>query len=534
MKKKVLAGSMIAAVTLVVMTACAGQGNQSSKEDAVATSGIPGKEERYKLTFLSWAGDKMAEQPYAVKVMQDKFNVDITIDPEKAETYQQQLLLDIASGKVPDYWVDLKMPDYDKFVAQGIPAELSEDFIKKNAPNYYNWLVKNLGQDPFKYQRRDGKIYSLPIIWTLGSDATVVGIRNDWLKNVGITKVPETLGELEEALIKFRNNDPDKNGKKDTFGMTAKAELQPGVVPFSDIFTSIFAAFGVYPGAFTEENGKIVKGEIQPGAKDALTILNKWYKQDLIDLEFAVNKKANLEDKVISGKYGVVESNWWNFLPARAFSGGKFFEKIPGVDWALFAGPKGPNGDYGALQKNPVGNSGQQFSKKLEKDQGKLKKYLEIMDAYSFNTDVRASVIYGEKGKTYNVTPEGDYQFIPPYDQESERIKFGIGPQYPFMGSFNDYDFQTPFMTDAKYRDLRKKVEHIGKGKYDILEPVSRPLFNENKDRLDQFAVKAFIDFITGKRPISEFDAFVAEWKKMGGDQVMKEAQQKYDELFKK
>ncbi|MDQ0877589.1 hypothetical protein QFZ77_006248 [Paenibacillus sp. V4I3] len=64
--------------------------------------------------------------------------------------------------------------------------------------------------------------------------------------------------------------------------------------------------------------------------------------------------------------------------------------------------------------------------------------------------------------------------------------------------------------------------------------PVSRPVFNENKDRLDQFAVKAFIDFITGKRPISEFDAFVAEWKKMGGDQVMKEAQQKYDELFKK
>ncbi|WP_152970739.1 extracellular solute-binding protein [Bacillus sp. FJAT-28004] len=534
MKKKALAGGIIA-VALVVLTSCAGQDNPRSKGEETTASGVSSKEERLKLTFLTWDGAKMTDQPYAVKAMQDKFNVDITFQPEKGETYQQQLLLDIASGKMPDYWVDLKMPEYDKFVAQGIPAELSEDFIKQNAPNYYNWLVKNSDQeDPFIYQRRDGKIYSLPIIWTLGSDGTVVGIRNDWLKNVGITKVPETLGELEEALIKFRNDDPDKNGKKDTYGMVAKAELQPGVVPFSDMFTSIFAAFGVYPGAFTEENGVIVKGEIQPGAKDALTVLNKWYKQDLIDLEFAINKKTNIEDKIISEKFGVVESNWWNFLPARAFSGGKYYEKIPGVDWALFAGPKGPNGDYGAIQRNPVGNSGQQFAKRLEKDQEKLKKYLEVMDAYNFNKDVRASVIYGEDGTTYNITSEGDYQFIPPYDEESERIKFGIGPQYPFMGSFNDYEFQTPFMTDAKYRDLRKKVEHIGKGKYDILEPVSRPLYNEYKDRLDQFAVKAFIDFITGKRPISEFYGFVTEWKAMGGDQVMKEAKQKYDELFKK
>ena len=36
--------------------------------------------------------------------------------------------------------------------------------------------------------------------------------RDDWLKKVGIDKIPETLDEAETAFYKFRNDDPDGNG----------------------------------------------------------------------------------------------------------------------------------------------------------------------------------------------------------------------------------------------------------------------------------------------------------------------------------
>ena len=37
------------------------------------------------------------------------------------------------------------------------------------------------------------------------------------------------------------------------------------------------------------------------------------------------------------------------------------------------------------------------------------------------------------------------------------------------------------------------------------------------------------IDFITGERDISEFDAFVEEWNAAGGTQVLEEAQEYFE-----
>ncbi|HIU48197.1 MAG TPA: hypothetical protein IAB04_02410 [Candidatus Avimonoglobus intestinipullorum] len=37
---------------------------------------------------------------------------------------------------------------------------------------------------------------------------------------MGITEVPETLEEYEEAFDKIVNNDPDQNGQKDTYAIS--------------------------------------------------------------------------------------------------------------------------------------------------------------------------------------------------------------------------------------------------------------------------------------------------------------------------
>ena len=39
------------------------------------------------------------------------------------------------------------------------------------------------------------------------------------MEAVGATEAPNTLEEMEELLIKFRNEDPDGNGEKDTYAL---------------------------------------------------------------------------------------------------------------------------------------------------------------------------------------------------------------------------------------------------------------------------------------------------------------------------
>ncbi|MBB6673817.1 extracellular solute-binding protein [Cohnella nanjingensis] len=527
--------ALISLLLIAVIAGCSGSKNGSPTPNGSAAaeptaSGSPAEKapkERMKLQFWSQSPEKVVPASHAVQAVEDQYNVDIEILPRNNETYVQKLQLSITSGNAPDWFSDLDFKEYDKLVDQGVLAEIPPELLEEYAPNYMKWIKKELGDDPFRYTMRNGKNYAMPSVWTLGSKATVVGIRQDWLNKVGIDKVPETLEELEAAMVKFRNDDPDGNGKKDTYGMTGKTDY------IEDFFSPIFGAYGVYPGIFTEKDGKAVLGEIEPGAKEALALLNKWYKEGLIDPEFVINKGNNVDDKVISEKVGVVTNYWWKFTPAEAFFGGLYYDKLiannPNAKWATIGGPKGPGGDFGADQSNPVLNSGLLFSKQVDRD--KMIKYIQIFEATSFDLDLYEKINYGEEGKTFKKN-NGDIEWIPPYDKEEERIKYGAGfVQLP--GSFNDYDLLMPYMTKSKYRELRKEAESKGTGKYNLLNPIERPVFNEYKDRLDQFTKKNLVDFITGKRSVDEFDKYVEEWKQIGGDKVMAEAQQKYEEVFK-
>jgi len=532
--KHVLSGVLCMVLLGAVMSGCSGNSKKEEETKPSApnsssdqSSGTTADNKPMDLTFWSRNPEKATKDSYALKTVEQQFNVKIELTPRNDETYREKLLLDIASGKTPDWFNDQSFVDYDKFVDQGVVAEIPPELLEQYAPKYMQWLKKELGDNPFQYTMRDGKNYSMPTMWSIGPKFHSMGIRQDWLENVGITKVPETLDELGEALRKFRNDDPDKNGKKDTYGLT-------GVFP--DVFDPIFGAFGVYPNIFTEDNGRIVRGEIEPGAKEALKVLAAWYKDELIDPEIIVNKYSNVDDKIISEKAGVVTNAWWDFTPAEAFSGGDYYEKLivknPNTKWALIGAPKGPEGKSGNQQINPILNSGLQFGKQLENDREKMIRYIQIFEATSFDTPTYEKVNYGEEGVTFKKN-NGDIEWIPPYDKEEERTKYGIG-FLEFPGSFNDYDFQKPYMTRSKYMDVRNAAEATAYGKYDLLSPIQMPTNNEYADRLKQLTSKAFLDFVTGKRSIDEFDKFVEEWKKNGGDKVLEEAQKKYDEIFKK
>jgi len=49
------------------------------------------------------------------------------------------------------------------------------------------------------------------------------------------------------------------------------------------------------------------------------------------------------------------------------------------------------------------------------------------------------------------------------------------------------------------------------------------PTMEQKMTNLDKLEVDSFIKIITGEKPLDYFDEFVAQWKKLGGDQITKE-----------
>ncbi|MCQ6563249.1 extracellular solute-binding protein [Paenibacillus mendelii] len=536
-KKHGLSAFIFCMVLVLLISGCSGKSNSEApknQENAPSNDGegSDGEAAKMKLNFWTYYPEQTKTDGYFMNFLKSKFDFDAEFYVASSDTAKEKLNLAIASGDIPDWWKSLSFQEYDKLIKQDVVAEIKAEDLEQYAPKYTAFLKKVLGDDPFKYLRRDGKIYGLPGIWDLAPHGNVVGFREDWLKKVGITKTPETLEEMEEALKRFRNDDPDGNNKQDTYGITGTA----GAI--GDLFSFVFGAYGVYPGAFTEDDGKIVRGDILPGAKEALTVLNRWYSEGLIDPEFIVNKANNVQDKLAQEKSGAVGTYWFGLAQDGVFCCNDIYatlhKKNPDASFAMIPGPKGPDGDFGMLQGNALFGVDIMFGKQLENDRDKMIKYLQVFEFTSFEIESKIAITFGEEGKTFKKTADGEFEYIEPYDDQKERWKYGFDGAYSVPGGWND-DYSeelASFATkDKSLLPLRSKLMELGTGKYDILGPIDRPIYNDYKERLDKLTMQTFIDMITGKKPVSEFDNYVAEWNKIGGDKVMAEAQQAYDQL---
>ena len=112
---------------------------------------------------------------------------------------------------------------------------------------------------------------------------------------------PKTMDELRQVADAFTNKDPDKNGKKDTFGLAMYKDIFGG--GFGNV-EGLFNGFGAYPNIWIEKDGKLVYGSVQPEMKKALEFIQGLYKDGLIDPEFGV-KDANKVADVSAGKLGM-------------------------------------------------------------------------------------------------------------------------------------------------------------------------------------------------------------------------------------
>ena len=143
---------------------------------------------------------------------------DVQFDWVVTENQFEKLNVLLAAGEIPDM-IAMRMNPVQlaTYADQGVLAELSVDTIREVMPEYYAHVASFGDERVWKYGEIDGKHMGLPIISPWNIYRRGIAWNAQWLHNVGIDKVPETLDEFEEAYLKFRNDDPNQSGAKDTY-----------------------------------------------------------------------------------------------------------------------------------------------------------------------------------------------------------------------------------------------------------------------------------------------------------------------------
>ena len=89
------------------------------------------------------------------------------------------------------------------------------------------------------------------------------------------------------------------------------------------------------------------------------------------------------------------------FIPQDAFFDGSMYDvvsQIEGGELVIADAPKGPRGESGLTQENPVTGSGLLFGKHMENEPERLKRYLQVFDDGSFTEEALDLTFWGVEG----------------------------------------------------------------------------------------------------------------------------------------
>ncbi len=251
-------------------------------------------------------GDSLEDNIWS-RYLEETMNIQLEwLWSTNTDQYPQKVNIAITSDDIPDVMqvnaAQLKMM-YDNEQIMDITEVLDE-----NLAPYTKEVLNSDGGIAMDAATFDGKIYAIPKIGSPLMTAKVLWVRTDWLENLDL-ELPETVEDMRAIATAFTTQDPDGNGKDDTFGLAAYKDLYGS--GFADL-TGFFNAYHAYPGIWVEKEEGVVWGGIQPEVEEALKALNEMYTAGEIDPEFGVKDANKVNEDVSAGKFGMMFGDFWN------------------------------------------------------------------------------------------------------------------------------------------------------------------------------------------------------------------------------
>jgi len=561
---------LLATLSLFVISACSGQGKEpagsqpqsATKEEGGTTVAPPDPLGKYPetVTVTEVMGFNPPEDPRTpkgitpeqnayLKDLKEMLNIEVKYKwTVPSSQFSQKFSLALASGDLPDI-LELDGKNFEKLKKQGMLADLTEAYRDYASPTLKKYMESD-GGFAMKTYSQDGKQLGIPAFEDPFLSTQLLWIRKDWLDNLKL-EPPKTMDELEMVAKAFVQQDPDQNGKNDTYGLV----LQKNLFFWGFDARGFFNGFGAYPSMgdgqtawIQDGSGKLIPGLIQPEVKTALGKLQSWYKEGILDKEFALKDENKAVEDITAGKVGISYGEWW--YPNWPLN--LNVDKDPNANWIAIQIP-GLDGPGKSLVPKIRGDKVYAVNKKMKNPEAAIKMinfYIEMGNKEYLNQN------QAEKGYVYNwFSPriynpaqietiytevnkalEANQTEITLDDENYKNVAdvFKATKDYLAGDTSNaskGVNWGQYFSRAAKdggwglTRQIKENQAFVNHEFYGL--PTATQV--EKGAQLDKLMQETFTKIIMGSS-VDEFDKFVASWKSLGGDEITQEVNDWYSQ----
>ncbi|MBO9608840.1 MAG: extracellular solute-binding protein [Paenibacillaceae bacterium] len=390
----------------------------------------------------------------------------------------------------------------------------------------------------------NGKLMGLAQDGGAQSDMQMIYVRKDWLDKLGL-QPPKTIDDVIKIAIAFANDDPDGNGKKDTFGLSLDYNLWNGWSGLDGFFN----AYHAYPynpakGSGTQlmflkgSDGKPVLADTLPEVKTALGKLAELYKAGAINPEFSTidgNKSATV---ATSGKVGMTFGA--TFVPSWPINNMK--KDDPKVDWQVYPLV---SADDKPLMVQSMSGLPKKFivvgknSKNPEAVIKMLNLYMEKLLGPNPDEKYHAVVVNGKNADIFNqAVVKSGFADTNVNDGTAVREALKSGDASKLSAAAKTYYEKIKLYQGGDLTQWWQYVTWTEGGAYDILgqymkknmvitsayygQPTATMV--SKGPSLRDLEATTFTKIIMGSLPLDAFDTeFVAKWKSQGGNDILQE-----------
>lgn len=453
--------------------------------------------------------------------------VDIEWEYVMAGQEKQQFNLMMASGELPDiisyYWTYNDIPSGpDKAIADGFLTSLNE-YIPKYAPGLNKYLEENPGVAR-DLKSDGGQYYYVPSYSSFESEAKNLlssgwMFRKDWLDELGLP-VPETIDDWYTTLKAFKEK---------------KNATAPLSVSYQQFNRGLSGAFGIGLGLYKDGN-TIKFGYAEPGYKDFLTTMNKWYNEGLLDKSVASIDQKSVDAKMLNGNAGAT-FGWMTTV----------FEKLTGAaresdpSYTLVGVPyptmkKGEKNQF--VLRDPVTYfAGAAITQACKNKELAVK----LLD-FGFTPEGREVLRYGVEGETYEIE-DGNYKYtdliernpdgltraeaFSTFVRNTENIPALTGTVGLRAGTKTVYKYPEAEQALINWRDNEGDKTRMPSTLAPAVENASE--YAQIMTDLNAYCPEMMLKFIIGEEPLSKYDEYIAELEQRGLSRALEIMQASYD-----
>ncbi|MDN3021472.1 extracellular solute-binding protein [Streptomyces sp. S.PB5] len=445
--------------------------------------------------------------------------------------YEKKRSVLIGAGDAPFLIPKTYHPGEVAFVSSGAILPVSE--YVHLMPNYQDKVKRwKLEPELDSIRQSDGKYYLLPGLHEKPKAGYSLSFRTDTLEKLGLT-LPETWDQVYDVLKALKSEYPDKYPWTDRWSTNTP-------FPCGALFSYLGQAYGIRAGwtydniDFDTEAQKFVFTGALDAWRQMVEFLRKFVAEKLLDPESFTQQDDQALQKLLAEKSYAISANPQVLVQEYRYN---LEKQVKGAKIEMVPVPLGPAGPVvigGVRLENGIMVS----SKALGSDS--FVAMMQFVDWLWYSDEGQKFSKWGVEGTTYT---ESGGQYRP-------------APGISLMGSDPDApkDLQKDFgffngvftyggswaLVSSNFSPDEKKFQDAMAQRTQLPIPPAHPLQSVEQEQatlwetpLKDHVIQNTLQFVLGKRPLSEWDDYVAELKSKNMQQLL-DLHNKAYERFKK